>query len=179
MRLCSVAHCLGELAGDDQDRERSDVDAGVLDSIQAAVALVLSATEEMAECAAAIEEAAHQQMPVHHGEEHRWASGPQEHYPELLTLDVPLSTSDSHCTGDEAFNRVLTQVRLQTTAVKDRYTVLLPALPWIGGNRDDFTGPRLTAVRVALESAVESLKWAETGGEVDLTAESTSVVASR
>jgi hypothetical protein len=131
---------------------------------------VLEAIGELTECASAIEAAAYERIPERAGEEVRWSAAPQEHYPELLAVEIPSLPLDSGQSDTGTSARVIARCRLQITAVKDRYSTVLPGLPWIGVDREEFAGKRLTRVRVQLESAVESLdESSRTEPTIDLT----------
>jgi hypothetical protein len=156
-RLFSVVHTLGGLIegiGGDGTPSSHPLGAGPL---QRAMTEVLEATNEISECASAIEAAAYEQMPEPASTDVRWSKVAQEHYPELLAVDIPSFPMDSGQSDTESSARAVARCRLQISAVKDRYSTVLPGLPWIGVDREEFTGKRLTKVRVQLEFAVESL----------------------
>lgn len=156
-RLFSVVHTLGGLIEGIGCEGTSTSGSLLADPLQRAMAEVLGAMNEFTECASAIEAAAYERMPAPAGEDARWSAVAQEHYPELLAVDIPSFPADSGQSDTESSTRAIARCRLQISAVKDRYSTVLPGLPWIGVDREEFTGKRLTKVRVRLESAVESL----------------------
>lgn len=116
--------------------------------------------EEMFACAEAIEVAAEVQLGHPASGDLRWSADPQEHYPELLAVELPShrSVPEGPTGMDPA---VLTdRWRLQVGAVKDRYSTVLPGLRWVGPERDEFTGRRLTLVRSGLEAVEDDLRLA-------------------
>lgn len=169
-RLFSVVHDLGGLLEVSCGDEDPTGDSRGAAPLQRAMTEVLEAAGQLTECASAIEAAAYERMPEPAGEDVRWSAAPQEHYPELLDVDIPSFPLDSGQSDTESSARVISRSRLQITAVKDRYSTVLPGLPWIGLDREEFAGKRLTKVRVQLESAVELLdEFSREEPSIDLT----------
>lgn len=169
-RLGGVARSLGELRDGAADPDGRPGLTGGGPSIEKAVTSVLEAVDELAQCASAIQTTANERLAGSTGEGLRWSTGSRDHYPELLAVEAPAAGTGPQGVGGDEPARVLTRCRLQIAAVKDRYSVVLPGLPWVGPDRDHFTGTRLTKVRVHLESAVEALESTMGDGVgVDLT----------
>lgn len=139
-------------------------------SVEQAVTSVREAADELVECAHAIETAMTEHLSVGVGEDARWSTGSEEHYPELLEVEVPAPRGGLAIAVEDELDRMLIRCRLQVTAVKDRYSVVLAGLPWVGPDRDHFAGTRLTAVRAHLEAAAGALENTPSHGPcVDLT----------
>lgn len=177
-RLSGVVRALGGLLDPSAEFNGHLGDPGAVASIEQAVASVREAIDELAECALAIEMTANERLSAQVSEDLRWSTGSQEHYPELLEVEVPTRSEGSPNAVGGEFDRVLTRCRLQVAAVKDRYSIVLPGLPWIGPDREQFTGTRLTAVRVHLEAAAEALDSAANHGpHIDLTDDPATLLA--
>lgn len=175
-RLRGVVRSLAELPDPSPEFTVHRGDPAVVASIDQAVTSVLAAVDELAACALAIEETTNERLSSKGTEDHRWSAGFQEHYPELLEVEVPEHHEGSEGV-DAEFDRVLTRCRLQVAAVKDRYSMFLPGLPWIGPDRDSFTGKRLTFVRVHLEAAADALdSAADHEARIDLTDDPTALL---
>lgn len=106
--------------------------------------------DEMGRCAAAIEQVTMDSTGT------RWGAV-DEHYPELVSMEYPpwAEVHDRSAASDT--ERMVVRCRVLLTSIKDRYSSILPALPWIGQLRDSFTGTRLTALRADLEAAEDLL----------------------
>lgn len=171
-RLCAVVQSLTGILGSDAPLEGDSGRSPAVESVERGLADVRAAMAELAACACSIEAAVHHRVPAAAREDLRWSSELQEHYPELLAVEVPPPTEPPPRAGVDEFTSVVNRCRLQITAVKDRYSMVLPGLPWLGPERDEFTGRRLTTVRLGLESAVRALDTAlPPEPEVDLTDE--------
>lgn len=159
-RLVGVARSLSELMDVPEESGSHQGHTGEGASIEQAVLDIREAVDELAECVASIQTTTNEPMVAAASEDISWVTGSQEHYRELLELDAPALGEGSQSGDGDDSDRVLTRCRLQIAAVKDRYSVVLPGLPWVGPDRDLFTGTRLTKVRVHLEAAVEALETA-------------------
>lgn len=135
-------------------------------AIREALEAVLAATTEIAECASEIEATANEFAPGLASEQRRWSGPDREHYPELLDLSVPPLAPGRDPGDPEDLPAVLRRCSRQIAAVKDRYTILLPGLAWVGTAREEFTGKRLTRLRGHLETACDSLCAAQGPTEV-------------
>ncbi|MFV0316475.1 MAG: hypothetical protein ACK5O2_05870 [Microthrixaceae bacterium] len=130
----------GQLVLDGLASERDNGDVrlrGALDSVSRAIA-------EMDACADGLEATIAPMVT-----DARFSTAGQEHYPELVSIGSPPGATQ----GAHAYEHDNSRLRLLVASVKDRYSTTIPSLPWIGSERDSFCGPRLTAVRVALEDA--------------------------
>jgi len=93
-------------------------------------------------------------------------------FPELWALDGverPRYDTPRYDTPDDSRTPGATAGRCRTALgwVKDRYSSVVVGLRWVGEDRDAFTGPRLTALRSALESAQDALALLEEGASTD------------
>ncbi len=165
-RLRGVAGSLEHLLDTGISPEGSDSSAQPAVTIREALSGVLAASEELAACASVIEATANGFAPGLASEARRWSSQSREHYPELLDLTVPPVAPEHDDPGAADIRRVLERCRRQIATVKDRYTILLPGLPWVGPAREEFTGRRLTQLRSHLESASEAIARALSPTEV-------------
>ncbi|MEZ5237792.1 MAG: hypothetical protein R2716_02140 [Microthrixaceae bacterium] len=164
-RLWSVARSLEELTEEDEG-----LDEAGRTTLGEVVGHLGEARSEIAECAGAIEAAAVGAVGAARGGEARWARGEQDHHPELLMVGLPESGDATASEASGALGSAAGRCRLQVAAVKDRYTVVLPGLPWVGPERDDFAGARLTRVRAELEHAERMLRMLALGApSIDLT----------
>lgn len=169
-RLRGVLRLLGEAMDASRGLGDHRVHVGGHASVEQAVTSVRDAVDELAECAQAIETAMTEHLSVGVGEDARWSTGSEQHHPELLEVEVPAPGGGLPIAVEDELDRMLIRCRLQVTAVKDRYSVVLAGLPWVGPDRDHFAGTRLTAVRAHLEAAAGALENAPSRGPcVDLT----------
>lgn len=177
-RLMGVVRSLGELIEVSEESGARQGHPGGGGSIEQAVLEICEAVDELAQCAISIQTTTTNERVVAVIEDVSRATGSQEHYPELFEFDASELTEGTRSADSDDRDRVVTRCRLQIAAVKDRYSVVLPGLPWVGPDRDHFTGSRLTKVRVHLEAAVEALETA-VGAEpsVDLTDSAAALVA--
>lgn len=154
-----------------RDRSRAaSPQLSTVDLLADAVEGLGTAHAEMVACAEAIEVVAESALGAQRHGEVRWAHGELDHHPELLMVGLPVSATDEPDPADCEVASTAGRHRLQVSAVKDRYTVVLPGLPWVGEERNDFAGARLTLVRSQLESVEENLRLLALGTQVlDLT----------
>lgn len=156
-RLGSVLRTLESLTAQDPGPDAPEVPTGGADSperLSVVLDAVTHAIEGMDACAAALEEAT---KPI--VTEGRFHSAGQEHYPELVSIGTPPGWETGGDRPDGTAD--LSRLRLLVSSVKDRYSTTVPALPWIGDERDDFCGPRLTGIRFSLERAESLLRESE------------------
>lgn len=78
-------------------------------------------------------------------------------FPELWGLDGVERPWVDVSAGSQELGATAGRCRTALGWVKDRYSAVVVGLRWVGEDRDAFTGPRLTALRLALESAQDSL----------------------
>lgn len=168
--LRSVESCLGRVARISRSLEARcgpsvtprgaffDGEAEVV--VRGVVGRLAGVLAEMGGCAEAIESAALDILGSTAERDIRWSAGSQEHYPELLVVDMPALDDGADGAGGASVAdpvSIAARYRLQLAATKDRYTSALVTLPWVGPARDEFAGRRLTAVRAGMEAAEDAL----------------------